>query len=58
MLRWLGDLGVRKVGSGVRDMYVMEHAIIERVAFATTVVVVVVVEAIAVALKRRICRSA
>ena len=67
MSSWMiHQLGVETVGRLGRTQnrelysrYVMEHAVIERVAFATTVlVVVVVVETIAVALKRKKCRSA
>ena len=57
------QLGVKTVGRLWRaqnrewySRYVMEHSVIEREAFATTVVVVEV--AIAVALQRRICGSA
>ena len=68
MSSWMiHQLGVKTVGRLWRaqnrerySRYVMEHSVIEREAFATTVVVVVVVVevAIAVALQRRICGSA
>ena len=67
MSRMIHQLGVKTVGrlwrAQIREWYsryVMEHSVIEREAFAATVVVVVVVVevAIAVALQRRICGSA